>query len=286
MKTLTHRLLAVILILAGLYLIPVNLAFNLPVTLERLNALQPERFAVSWKWAWSWYPLRVELQDLAVDGQTPTEQWQLDATAAGASISPLPLLRGEVRVRDLDLQDIRLRLRPRPIPQTDNPRLAEHYPTIRNRDPEAQAESPSEKGGGSLRLRIDEIHMAGEHEFWVHQVRGRVPGELRGSFSLDTSTGQIGLSRGELDLARTALHIGADRDVTENAWIRGRIDVPSANFAALPAAEVIKLPEIDAELDVPLPDLHFVNLLFGTAGLMDIGGKGRLRGRLVLSDGE
>ena len=109
----------------------------------------------------------------------------------------------------------------------------EHFPTIRNRDPEARAEPPSEEDATSLRLKIDDIHVAGEHEFWAHQARGRVSGELRGSFSLDAGTGQIGLSGGELDLALTRLHIGANRDVTTDAWIRGRIDVPPANFAEL-----------------------------------------------------
>jgi hypothetical protein len=191
-----------------------------------------------------------------------------------------------VRVHDLDLEDIRLRLRPRPTSEKDSAGLVEHFPTIRNRDPEARAEPPSNENGGSLRLRIEDIKDTGEHEFWVHQVRGRVPGELRGSFSLDTSTGRIGLSGGELDLTLTQLHIGTDRDLTADAWIRDRIDVPPANFAELSTIEAIKLPEIDAELDVPLQDLHFVNLLFNTSGVMDISGKGRLRGRLVQSGGE
>ena len=199
-----------VLILAALYLIPVNLVLNLPVTLEFLNALQPDRFAVGWKQAWSWYPLRVNLQGLAADGQTPAEQWQLDAAAAGASISLPPLLEGKVRVHDLDLRDIKLRLRPRPTSDKDSAGLSEYFPTIRNRDPEARAEPSSEEGGGSLRLEINDVHVAGEHEFWIHGVRGQVPGKLRGSFSLDASNGQIGLTGGELDLALTGLHIGAD----------------------------------------------------------------------------
>jgi len=289
MRKMLGRLAIFALILAGLYLIPVNLALNLPVTQELLNELQPDRFSVGWKRAWSWYPLRVELRDLAADGQAPTEQWQLDAKAAGVSISLLALLEGEVRVHDLDIRDIRLRLRPRPIPGTagtDSAGLAEYFPTIRSRDPAAPAETPSEEEGDSLHLAIDDFHVAGSHEFWVHQARGHVSGDLRGSFSLDTGTGRIGLSGGELNLALTELDIGSDRDVTGDARIRGRIDVPPANIAELSTVEVSKLPEIDAQIDAPLPDLHFVNLLFNTAGVMDLTGKGRLHGRLVYSGGE
>ena len=149
---------------------------------------------------------------------------------------PEMLLEGEVRVHDLDIRDIRLRLRPRPIPGTagtDSAGLAEYFPTIRSRDPAAPAETPSEEEGDSLHLAIDDFHVAGSHEFWVHQARGHVSGDLRGSFSLDTGTGRIGLSGGELNLALTELDIGSDRDVTGDARIRGRIDVPPANIAEL-----------------------------------------------------
>jgi hypothetical protein len=110
MKKILGRLAIFALIIEGLYLIPVILALNLPVTQELLKELQPDRFAVSWKYAWSWYPLRVELRDLAADGQTPSEQWQLDVSAAGASISLFALLQGKVGVHDLDFRGIRLRL--------------------------------------------------------------------------------------------------------------------------------------------------------------------------------
>lgn len=70
-----------------------NLALKLPATRALLNDLQPDHFAVTWHRAWSLYPLRVVLSGLAADGQTPTEQWQLDARRAGVSVSLLPLLR-------------------------------------------------------------------------------------------------------------------------------------------------------------------------------------------------
>lgn len=286
MKKLLSKLAFAGLILAGLYQIPVNLALNLPVTQERLNALQPDRFAVTWKRAWSWYPFRVHLQGVAADGQAPNELWQVDATAAAASVSLLPLLAGEIRVEHLNVRDVSVHLRPRPTPEWDYADLKPYFATIRNRDPEALAETPAEETGAAPRVVIEDVHVTGKHEFWIHHVRGAVQGALSGRFSLDPGSGQIGLSGGELDLALTGLHIGGDRDVTSDAWIRGKIDIPPANLAELPATKAIKLPEIDAELDVPVEDLHFLNLLFGTTGVMDLSGKGRLRGRLVQSGGE
>ncbi len=170
------RLFSPFAILAALYLVGVNLLLNLPATRTYLNNLRPDRFALDWKWAWSWYPLRIELHGFAADGQTPTEQWQVDAGHAAASVSIRPLLQGLLRVHDLDLVDIDLRLRPRSDPEQDQDALEPHFPVIRNRDPEAVAEPEAEEEGGSLVLEIADLHLQGEHAFWVSHVRGTLPG--------------------------------------------------------------------------------------------------------------
>ncbi|MFZ1575883.1 MAG: hypothetical protein WAT36_11740 [Chromatiaceae bacterium] len=127
MKKGLSRLVSAILILAALYLIGVNLALNLPATQDYLNSLRPDRLAIGWERAWSWYPLRVEFRGFAADGQTPTEQWQVDAERAAASVSLRPLLKGELRVHDLDLVDIDLR--PRSGPAQDAAALKPHFPS-------------------------------------------------------------------------------------------------------------------------------------------------------------
>jgi len=286
MKILLARLVKTLLILAALYLIPVNLALNLPAVKHYLNGVQPDRFAVTWERALSLYPLRVELTGLAADGQTATEQWQLDARRAAASVSLLPLLAGEIRVHDLDLADVDLRLRPRPTPEKGHGDFADFFPVIRNRDPESPAEPATDAEGGALVLEIDDIHVTGDHAFWVSHIRGSLPGEVRGSFRVDTEAGQIALSGGVLDLALASLQIADQPHVTDAAAIRGRIDIPPFLLAEAKGLAALTLPEIDAEIDVPVRDLRFLALLMGDLGGLELGGQGRLRGRLVYERGE
>ena len=160
MRTLLRRSVVTLLTLVALYLIPVNLALNLPATRAYLNRIAPDRFTLEWTRAWSWYPLRVELRGLAADGQTATEQWQVDAARTSASVSLLPLLRdGLIRVHDLDLVDLELRLRPRPQQAADvQDPLRAFFPVIRHRDPAALAE-PAPPPGGALRLEIDDLQV-------------------------------------------------------------------------------------------------------------------------------
>jgi hypothetical protein len=286
MKRLFSGLLATLLILTTLYLVTVNVALNLPATRDLINGMQPDRLALSWERAWSLYPLRVQLQGLSADGQTPIEQWQLDAAHAGASVSLLPLLQGEIVVHDLDLRDIDLRLRPRPTVDDDHGELAAYFPVIRNRDPSAVAEPIPEQASSTLILEVDDIHVAGEHAFWVSHIRGTVPGSVRGSFRMDAGVGQLSLAEGALDLVLRSLQIGDRTHVTEHASVRGRVDIPPFRISETEGLELMRIGDLDAQIDLPVRNLDFLALLIPPLEAMDLRGRGRLRGRVVLSAGE
>jgi len=286
METRLSRLLFAASILAAAYLIPVNLALNLPATRAYLNGMQPDHFKVTWERAWSLYPLRVELTGLAADGQTATEQWQLDAVRAAASVSVLPLLKGQILVHDLDLADIDLRLRPRPSPEDGPGDFAEYFPVIRNRDPDAPAEAPPEEEDGTLVLELDDIQVKGEHDIWVNHIRGRLPGEVRGSFRADTHTGRLSLAGGALDLVLQSLQIADRAPVTDAASLKGRVEIPPFRLSETEGLEFLRVGNLDAQIDLPVRDLSFLALFMPVPGGMALCGQGRLRGRVVLSGGE
>lgn len=286
MTRLLSRFALALLLLATTYLVAVNAALNLPATRTYLSSLQPDAFQVSWHRAWSLYPLRLELTRVAADGQTATEQWQVDVRRAAASVSLLPLLSGEIRIHDLDLMDIDLRLRPRPRPDADEDNLAQFYPIIRNRDPHAIAEPVPEDTDGALVLEIDDIHVKGAHSFWVSHVRGSVPGMLRGSFRMETAPGRLALAGGTLDLALSSLTVGPSEPVSHTAAISGEIDIPPFTLSETQGLEFMRLPELDARIDLPVRNLDFLALLMPPLGDLGLSGQGRLRGRLALSAGE
>ncbi|WP_295608091.1 hypothetical protein, partial [uncultured Lamprocystis sp.] len=272
------------LILAGLYLIPVNLFLNLPAAQVWLNSLQPDALALTWERAWSWYPLRVEIRGLAADGQTAVEQWQVDAGSAGASVSLVPLLRGQIRIHDLDLNDVQVHLRPRPKSRQDDPALRPFYPVIRHRDPTAVAAAPP-PAGGPLVLAVKNLRLTGETQAWIGHIRATLTGTLGGSFSLDTGTGQVGLANADLDLRLPALAIGPDQDLLRDAAVRGRIEVQPFVMTALNGLDALRLLMINAEIDLPAERLHALNHLLHLDGLT-LDGSGRLHGRLHLEHGD
>jgi len=284
-KAISRSLLTPV-ILAGLYLIPVNLLLNLPAAQVWLNSLQPDALALTWERAWSWYPLRVEVRGLAADGQTAVEQWQVDAGSAGASVSLVPLLRGEIRVHDLDLNDVQVHLRPRPKlkPGRDDLALTPFYPVIRHRDPNAVA-APPPPVGGPLVLAVENLRLTGETQAWIGHLRTTLTGTLGGSFSLDTGTGAVGLANADLDLRLPALAIGPDQDLLRDAAVRGRIEVQPFIMTAISGLDALRLLMINAEVDLPVERLHALSNLLHLDGLT-LDGSGRLHGRLHLEHGD
>ncbi len=271
-------------ILAGLYLIPVNLLLNLPAAQQWLNSLQPDVLTLTWERAWSWYPLRVQVRGLAADGQTAVEQWQVDADTAGASVALVPLLRGQIRIHDLDLNDVRVSLRPRPQSGQDDPALRPFYPVIRHRDPTAVA-APPPPAGGPLVLAVENLRLTGETQAWIGHIRTALTGTLGGSFSLDTGTGQVGLANADLDLRLPALAIGPDKDLLRNAAARGRIEVQPFIMTAISGLDALRLLTINAEVDLPVERLSVLSHLLQLDGLT-LDGSGRLHGRLHLEHGD
>lgn len=269
-----------------IYLVPVNLALNLPLTQRQLNALQPDSFAISWERGWSLYPLRVELRGFTTDGQTPTRQWQADAASVGASVSLPSLLRGELRVQNLDLADLVVRLRPRPTSGQDFTDLKEFFPVIRGRDPESPAEPAPPESEAALLLVVENIHLSGEHEFWVSHIRGTLPGDLRGTLSLDANRGLIGFTGGDLDLALTSLRIADDPDVAGDASIRGKVEVPPFAADEVEGLAALDLLTLEADVDVPVHSLHFLNLYLRDIDGIELNGAGRMRGHLDYDRGD
>ena len=100
MQNLLKRLLTLALVFELVYLLLINTALNLPLTQSLLNDIRPDLFTLRWQRAWSWYPFRVHARGVLVRGQSASQQWQVQAEAASASISLWRLLTNTVSIHD------------------------------------------------------------------------------------------------------------------------------------------------------------------------------------------
>ena len=190
------RLIRAVLLLEILYLIIFNLALQLPVTQTLINAVKPDKFHVSWERAWTWYPFRVHARGISANGQARSQQWQVETTAAAASISLLPLLLKRVWISNIAVEDISYKQRPRLKPDKDYASVIEFFPPIEGREISAAITTPREKKR-PWRLSIDNLSASGSYEYWIMQFRGKAAGELNADLNFETRGGPFSLENGQ-----------------------------------------------------------------------------------------
>jgi hypothetical protein len=131
---------------------------------------------------------------------------------------------------------------------------------------------------------VADLRLRGEHRFWVNQFRGVVEGTLGGSFALDSPTGEVELTDGRVNLLLRSLTIAGVPDPTGDARLDGRVEVPRTALANLTDPASMRRIEVDAEVDIPVHNLAFIELLAGDLGALELTGRGRLTGRIVNRD--
>ena len=237
MKDWLIRAIVLVAVLEIVYLGVVNLALNMPWTQTLINQYKPEKFAVHWEHAWSWYPFRVQAHAISANGQSRSQQWELEAPAASGSISVLPLLQRSVNIRHVAAQDIVYHQRPRPKPDKDYAETRQFFPVIKDRPPQntyvtpvaaekfATSATAPKKKGQPWKINLTDARAQGRHRIWIYQVKGAFQGELQTDLTYQTRRGPLSLSNGEVDLKLDSLVIDGDREVASNGHLKGSVEM-------------------------------------------------------------
>ncbi|MDX2475866.1 MAG: hypothetical protein QNL05_00705, partial [Gammaproteobacteria bacterium] len=275
------KTIAAVVIFEIFYLLLINLALSLPVTQTLINQIKPDKFAVSWDRAWSWYPFRVHATGVSANGQTGTQQWQVDSPQASASISLIPLIWKSVNLSSTDVTDAVFHLRPRPRADKDHAKIRPFFAPIKNRKLETEpVPAVVKKKGKSWDISVDGIHASGSHRVWVYQLKAALEGELEASINFQTRGGPFSLSKGEVDVDIGSIIINGDREVVRNGLLKGTLAfapfVPKEN-KGLKALEFLS---IDADLKTETDSLAFLNFYLEGFYGMKVAGRGNIDGHL------
>ena len=266
------------------YVVLVNLALQLPVTQTLINAIRPEKFNVAWDNAWTLIPVRVHASGVSANGQSRSQQWQLHATSASASINPLPLILKRVWLSGVSVENIDYRQRPRLKAERDYRDLIPYFPEIQGRQI-VPADSSPRKKKRPWRLAIDGIEASGEHRYWVMQFKGAGSGTLRADMTFQTRGGPFSLKNGQAELTLEPLYVRSDKEIFNHGTVSGTVAfepfVPRQNKGAA----MLKFLTTDAVVDFDVNSLAFLDLLTRNFKQMKSNGQGKVAGRLSINQG-
>lgn len=266
------------------YLLLVNLALSLPVTQILVNMIRPDKFAVYWDSAWTWYPFRVHAQGVSVNGQSRSQQWQVDMPMASATISLMPLIFRTVKLSDVNGVDIQYFQRPRIKSDKDFVAALEYFPPIRDREINDANLAPKKKRK-PWDIVLDDVHASGSHKLWVYQLNGTVEGELQADLNFQTQGGPFSASNGVVDLALKSLELNDGQDVLRKAVFKGEVEVAPVVFKKNKGKKFIPFLVADLQVDADVDSLDFLNLFLENFHGMKVGGVGGVYGRLRIDRG-
>ncbi len=266
------------------YLILFNLALNLPITQTLVNKIKPDKFHVYWDHAWTWYPFRVHASMVSVNGQARSQQWQVDVKQASTSIALLPLILHKVKLHDMQGTDLKYFQRPRLKPDKDYAASRKFFPPINNRQIN-QADLSRKKKRKPWIVTLENINVSGKHVLWLYQIKSSLHGDLHADLSIQTQSGPFSLSNGKADVKLDSLLINGNHAVTNQANIKGQVDIGPVIFKQNRGIKSLAFITLDTEISADVDNLAFLNLYLDRFHGMKINGNGNLSGRLRFDRG-
>lgn len=277
-------LLKILIVFELAYVIIVNAALQLPLTQTVVNMIRPEKFQASWDSAWTWYPTRVSASGVAANGQTRTQQWQLHAAQASASISLLPLILKRVYLDDVLVRDVDYRQRPRLKADRDYAASLPYYPEIEGREI-LPAETLPRKKKRPWKVSLSDLEAEGRHSYWIYQFSGSGEGSFSADLKAQSAGGPFSLNGHKMDITLDKAFLNGTEEVFSHATLSGEIGfspfVPMENKGMRKLAFLV----LDADIDLETRSLNFLNLFTSNLGNLYIDGAGQVRGRLQFEEG-
>lgn len=284
MKRLLTRIAVLVTMIEVFYLAVVNVALNLPSTQDYLNQIDPDRFSVRWDRAWSWYPFSFNVAGLSFNGQTWSQQWQVSGPSAKASLALLPLLAKTVRIKDLVTEDIDVRFRPRLNPERDDSAVREFYPVIDGRDPNLPI-GPLPESDPDWLVIVEVAQLGGRNDFWVRQVQATLAGVGEAIFRHRTGHGPLEISGGQAKAQLESLIVNGEQ-ISDSGSIEGEFNFASFIPFKNRGGKFLGFLSSDAQFDLALARLDFLDLYLGKVSGMKLSGEGTVKGRVNYALGD
>ncbi len=265
------------------WLVVINAALWVPFTQTLVNKIRPEKFHVRWASAWSLYPGQVSVSGAFANGQSPTQQWQVEVDRVSGHLWLLPLIFKRVWISGAEAENVEFRLRPRLKPGRDYSAALPYFPEIEGWDMTAATQPVSKKR--PWLIVADDLEVSGQLSYWIWNVEGAASGALDGRLTYAAPGGDLSLDT-DLDLTffETA-HLNGDYELFRRGSIRGSLGFAPFNPRANKGLPMLDYLLLDTVADLDLNSLAFINVFLLNFEGTRIGGSGLVAGRLHFERG-
>lgn len=277
------RVVAVVVLIGAAYLALINAALNLPATQALINRSQEGKLAIHWDRAWSLLPFRITIEGLRVTGQSWSQQFDVSAPRVSGGIDVPALFSRTLRFNDVETGNLVVRFRPRLRPDKDDKNVRPFYPEIPGMDPTLAADPVPKQQPGWLTV-FDVASIGGSNDLWFGPNRMTLVGEASALIVRQNKHGPLTISGGKLDLAVPSFSV-AGKEVSQGGSLAGSFSIASFLPQENRGVKVLPFLSLDAEIDLPIDGIDFLNFFLNSAADLTVGGNGRLVGHVAYAKG-
>ena len=283
MKRLLIRIALALALVEVTYLVAANAFLALPATQTLINRSQEGRLVIHWDWAWTWFPFLIRINGLTVNGESWAQQFEVSTPSVAASIDVPALFTKTLRFNRVDTANLTVRFRPRPSPDRDDTALRPFYPEIPGRDPNLAADQVPVQSPG-WKTVFDIARIGGKNDLWLAANRITLVGDGSAMIVRQNKHGPLTITDGRLNFDIASFSV-AGKEVSQGGSFAGSFSVASFLPQENRGVKVLPFVSLDADIDVPIAGIDFLNFLLKSAADLTVGGSGRLSGHVAYAKG-
>ena len=277
-------LLIVAVVTQLLWLILVNGALYLPATQHLISQVRPDKLTVRWERAWSPYPGRFHASGVFANGETRTQQWQVEVRSASGSLALLPLLAKRVNLSDIEAFDADYRQRPRLRADRDYSDRLPYFPDIEGRELNDAITTPR-KAKRPWKGRLDGGVLRGRHSAWIMNMKASGEGTVHADLTFESHGGPFSIDAEDVDVRLDALVVNEDYEAFQSGEVTGSFGLDPVIVREHKDLSLLGFLTTDAKLSFNANSLKFLNLFLVNFENMTVDGGGRVSGRLHFDRG-
>ena len=262
-----------------LYILATILLLNLPSGVR--SVLEKDAaFQARYAFAFSLFPGRIQIWDLRMHVQTPTEKMVFYSSRLGFTVDLPALARHHFRASTVHLRDLRFHMRIVTGKARKNVAAVNHPPLPR---------FPKLETGGTpgpvWRISLNDVFISQAQEIWVNEYRFEGDSSLRGVLDMQTQGASLSLPDTRWQIRSGSIHRGTETLVQN--W-RGDTVFVLAPFEpkTLKGNSFMRFADATIQNQAEIGSLEFLN--YYTRHMPSIAfarGRGRLESKLVIKAG-
>jgi hypothetical protein len=189
-----------------------------------------------------------------------------------------------VYLSNLQAESIDYRQRPRLKADVDYTDRLAYFPEIKGREV-VPVETAELKKKRPWKIHINDLQATGEHRFWVYNLQGTASGPATGNLYTETRRGAFWLDVEQFELDLGPAFLNGNAEAFRGGTVAGSLGFSPLVRAENPGRRMLRFAYLDADLDLAVDSLDFINMLTGNLGNFSITGAGQVQGHLSISDG-